>query len=276
MAGCGQIRAVVRGPWGVPPGSHAATHWEFDHDACPPRVCTVPARRPDGLFPGLGVRPPIAADEATAAPATSAATTPAEGVGPRSPNEKCLSCHDDAEMRPMPARDRECGRVRFPHTSARLRRLPRDRRYDQAPAQQPRQGDVRRLHRVPRGRDHSVPGQRAREGEGRRDRSLPGLPRQHPHDVRSSDPTRRCPRSTSSELRRCHKDMMDGYLAACTPSALLVSGLTDVAPSCSDCHGSHDIQRHDQPVPARRTRRAPRPAAHATRASSRLGRQRAR
>ena len=62
---------------------------------CPPRVCTVPARRPGGLFPGLGDAS-LAADEAAAAPATSAAATPADGVVAAIPNEKCLNCHDDA------------------------------------------------------------------------------------------------------------------------------------------------------------------------------------
>jgi cytochrome b subunit of formate dehydrogenase len=38
--------------------------------------------------------------------------------------------------------------------------------------------------------------------------------------------------------------MMEGYLGSVHARALLVSGLNS-APSCSDCHGSHDIQRHN-------------------------------
>jgi cytochrome b subunit of formate dehydrogenase len=46
----------------------------------------------------------------------------------------------------------------------------------------------------------------------------------------------------------CHDEpeLMNGYLASVHARALLVSGLVD-APSCSDCHGSHDIFPPDDP-----------------------------
>jgi cytochrome b subunit of formate dehydrogenase len=62
---------------------------------------------------------------------------------------------------------------------------------------------------------------------------------------RSRDP--HAPMSPVNQLKncgQCHKDMMEGYLGSVHARALLVSGLNS-APSCSDCHGSHDIQRHD-------------------------------
>ena len=61
---------------------------------------------------------------------------------------------------------------------------------------------------------------------------------------RSKDPN--APMSAVNQLQncgQCHKDMMEGYLGSVHARALLVSGLNS-APSCSDCHGSHDIQRH--------------------------------
>jgi len=45
----------------------------------------------------------------------------------------------------------------------------------------------------------------------------------------------------------CHQSMMEGYLASVHARSLFLSGLTDVAPSCSDCHGSHGILPPTEP-----------------------------
>jgi len=70
-----------------------------------------------------------------------------------------------------------------------------------------------------------------------------------PHTaVRGGDPA--APMAPVNQVRNCgvcHGEMMQGYLASVHARALFLSGLTDVAPSCSDCHGSHDIRPHDQP-----------------------------
>ena len=100
---------------------------------------------------------------------------------------------------------------------------------------------------MPRGRDHAFPGQRPRQGQGWQARDVP----------RAATAT--CTRSYAATIRLramaplnqvrncgvCHEDMMEGYLSSVHARSLFVSGLTDAAPSCSDCHGSHDIQRHD-------------------------------
>jgi cytochrome b subunit of formate dehydrogenase len=62
---------------------------------------------------------------------------------------------------------------------------------------------------------------------------------------RSRDPN--APMSATNQVKncgQCHASMMEGYLGSVHARALLVSGLNS-APACSDCHGSHDIQRHD-------------------------------
>ncbi len=48
----------------------------------------------------------------------------------------------------------------------------------------------------------------------------------------------------------CHNQpkVLDAYLGSVHARALLKSGLSDVAPSCSDCHGSHQIQRVQSPA----------------------------
>ena len=63
--------------------------------------------------------------------------------------------------------------------------------------------------------------------------------------VRSNDPT--APMSDLNQVRNCgvcHEEMMEGYLSSVHAKSLFVSGLTEAAPACSDCHGSHDILRH--------------------------------
>ena len=65
---------------------------------------------------------------------------------------------------------------------------------------------------------------------------------------RSRDPS--APMSVLNQLKncgQCHSSMMEGYLGSVHAKALLVSGLTEAAPSCSDCHGTHDILRHTNP-----------------------------
>ena len=44
----------------------------------------------------------------------------------------------------------------------------------------------------------------------------------------------------------CHEDMMANYEGSEHARALLKSGLTDAAPSCSSCHGKHDIHPKDE------------------------------
>ena len=61
--------------------------------------------------------------------------------------------------------------------------------------------------------------------------------------TRSAPMSRRSTRCSNCGV--CHEEMMEGYLSSVHARALFVSGLTEAAPSCSDCHGSHDIQRHD-------------------------------
>ncbi|HET7204801.1 MAG TPA: cytochrome c3 family protein [Steroidobacteraceae bacterium] len=65
---------------------------------------------------------------------------------------------------------------------------------------------------------------------------------------RSRDPL--APMSDVNQVRNCgscHENMMEGYLSSVHARSLFVSGLTEAAPACSDCHGSHDIQRAEAP-----------------------------
>ena len=42
---------------------------------------------------------------------------------------------------------------------------------------------------------------------------------------------------------KCHDEVLEGFKTSVHGEGLLKSGLTEAAPSCSDCHGSHNIQK---------------------------------
>ena len=42
---------------------------------------------------------------------------------------------------------------------------------------------------------------------------------------------------------KCHDDVLEGFKSSVHGEGLLKSGLTEAAPSCSDCHGTHGIQK---------------------------------
>ena len=44
----------------------------------------------------------------------------------------------------------------------------------------------------------------------------------------------------------CHDDMMADYERSVHARALLKSGLTAAAPSCSSCHGTHEVHAMDE------------------------------
>ena len=46
---------------------------------------------------------------------------------------------------------------------------------------------------------------------------------------------------------KCHDDVLEGFKSSVHGEGLLKSGLTEAAPSCSDCHGSHSIQLKGDP-----------------------------
>jgi hypothetical protein len=70
------------------------------------------------------------------------------------------------------------------------------------------------------------------------------------HDVLPVDDAQ-APTSAPNQVTTCgtchdSEDVLDAYLGSVHAKALLRSGLTEAAPSCSDCHGSHAILSADQ------------------------------
>ena len=193
--------------------------------------------------------PAGAADEATAAPAASGAATPVAGVVPAIPNEKCLGCHDDPEMKDDAGKSLNVSAAEFA-VSAHKRRNCVDCHVTAGTVKHPRNalGPVSFDVCMECHEEEITPFQGSVHAKvkGGKPESCQNCHGSIHKVVRSSDPT--APMSDVNQVRNCgvcHKDMMDGYLSSVHAKALFVSGLTDVAPACSDCHGSHDIQRHD-------------------------------
>jgi cytochrome b subunit of formate dehydrogenase len=190
--------------------------------------------------------PSNAADEATpAAPAATAgaAAAPIEKI----PNEKCFKCHDDAEYESdggasiavLAAQYGAGAHKRVDcvecHTDALTTKHPRNNL-----------GKVTFEPCLACHEDEITPFKdsvhaRVKGGEPATCQGCHGSVHTTP---KSSSPN--APMSPVNQLRncgQCHKEMMEGYLGSVHARALLVSGLNS-APACSDCHGSHDIQRH--------------------------------
>jgi cytochrome b subunit of formate dehydrogenase len=58
------------------------------------------------------------------------------------------------------------------------------------------------------------------------------------------------PLSAVNQLKtcgKCHDEVVEGYVTSVHGQGLLKSGLTEAAPTCSSCHGSHGIQLRDDP-----------------------------
>lgn len=65
---------------------------------------------------------------------------------------------------------------------------------------------------------------------------------------RSGDP--KSPLSAVNQIKTCgacHEDVLANYETSEHARALLKSGLTEGAPSCSSCHGKHDVHAKDDP-----------------------------
>jgi cytochrome b subunit of formate dehydrogenase len=183
------------------------------------------------------------------APAQDAAAPTATAVE-TIPKEKCLRCHDDPEAESDDGRSIAVLASRFSagahkrldcvdcHTDALTTRHPRNNlgKVTFEPCM--------RCHEDEIGPFHDSVHAKVRGDEPA---SCQGCHGELHTTPRSRDPN--APMSAVNQLHncgQCHKDMMDGYLGSVHARALLVSGL-NIAPACSDCHGSHDIKRHIDP-----------------------------
>jgi cytochrome b subunit of formate dehydrogenase len=193
------------------------------------------------------VAPSFAADEATAVAPEPAAAAAAAGAVEKIPNEKCFKCHDDAEYESdagasiavLAAQYGAGAHKRVDcvecHTDALTTKHPRNNlgKVTFEPCLECHEDEITPFK-------DSVHA-RVKGGEPATCQGCHGSVHTTP---RSKDPN--APMSAVNQLTncgQCHKDMMEGYLGSVHARALFRPD-TSSAPSCSDCHGSHDIQRH--------------------------------
>ena len=191
---------------------------------------------------------PAGAQEAEEAPPPTVAG--AADTGPAIPNERCFGCHDDAEMKNEAGDSVAVQEAQFAvsahkrvncvecHTAA-LSVKHKGKRQPLGPVS----FDVcMECHE-----DEITPFQASVHGrvKGGKPASCQGCHGSVHTVVRSNNPNAAmAPLNQVRNCGVCHESMMEGYLSSVHARSLFVSGLTEAAPSCSDCHGSHDILRH--------------------------------
>ncbi|MBK7901608.1 MAG: hypothetical protein IPJ97_00680 [Proteobacteria bacterium] len=189
------------------------------------------------------------AQEAAAAPPTTA--TDAAAIEPAIPNSRCFNCHDDAEMKDEAGNSVAVHEAQFAVSA--------HKKLDCVGCHTAALGVKHKGKRQPLGpvsfdvcmechEDEITPFQGSVHAKvkGGKPGTCEGCHGNVHTFVRSNNPAAAmAPLNQVRNCGVCHEDMMEGYLSSVHAKSLFVSGLTDAAPSCSDCHGSHDIQRHD-------------------------------
>lgn len=189
----------------------------------------------------------------TGAAAASSATAAATSNAKPSTKARCLECHDDAEMKsddgkPMGVladdfarsahRKLDCAEC---HDAALTVRHPKNALGPVKPqvCHDCHEDEFKAIA-------DSVHGRRA-SGE----RAIKDCTSCHGslHTVhKSGDPA--SPLSAIHQIQtcgRCHEDVLENYERSEHARGLLKSGLVDGAPSCSSCHGKHDVHAKDDP-----------------------------
>ena len=192
----------------------------------------------------------LAPTPAQAQPATAPAAAPA--VDTKAQTEKCLKCHDDPEFksdagksmtvladdfRRSAHRKLECADC---HTAALTVRHPANELGPVSPqvCQDCHADEMKAVAT-------SIHGRRAAG-----DNAIKDCTNCHDslHTVfKGGDP--QSPLSPVNQIKTCgacHEEMMANYESSEHARALLKSGLTTMAPSCSSCHGTHEIHPGDE------------------------------
>lgn len=188
-----------------------------------------------------------------AGPATAQAAAPAaEKVAVTS--EKCLSCHDDPEMKSDDGKSLAVSADHFARSAHRklectdCHAAGLEVRHPRNPLGPVKPEVCQDCHEDEfKAVAGSIHGRRA-EGE----RAIKDCNGCHGslHTVyKGGDPE--SPLSPVNQIKTCgtcHEDMMTNYESSEHARALLKMGLTGKAPSCSSCHGTHAIKAHDNTV----------------------------
>ena len=191
---------------------------------------------------------------ALASLATPAAAQPPQTQQLEVSSEKCLSCHDDPEMKDDDGKSLAVSELHFGrsahrklecadcHEAALEIRHPRNPLGPVKPqvCQDCHEDEFKAIA-------GSIHGRRANG-----DRAIKDCTACHGslHTVlKGGDPE--SPLSPVNQIKTCggcHEDMMANYETSEHARALLKAGLVGSSPSCSSCHGKHDIHAKDDPA----------------------------
>ena len=150
-------------------------------------------------------------------------------VGPGLENESCLGCHKDAAFESPAHADIKCAEC---HTNITAEHK------DALPAEQKLEGDAicagchgMAAKQLPKSvhADHTC---KKCHGPA--------------HKIESAA-TPDSKISSTGQMKtcgKCHDEVIAGYEHSVHGKGLLKSGLTEASPSCSDCHGAHNIGMH--------------------------------
>jgi cytochrome b subunit of formate dehydrogenase len=152
-------------------------------------------------------------------------------VGPGLENESCLKCHEDATFESTAHPETQCAECHANITAEHKGALPADQKLEadaicgachgMAAKQMAKSVHAEQSCKKCHGPAHKVD--------------------------KASEPDARL--SALGQLKtcgKCHDDVMAGFEHSVHGKGLLKSGLTEAAPSCSDCHGSHAIVKHEE------------------------------
>jgi cytochrome b subunit of formate dehydrogenase len=150
-------------------------------------------------------------------------------VGPGLDNASCLACHKDATFESPAHPDTQCAEC---HTNITAEHK------DALPAEQKLEADA--ICGACHGMASKQLGKSVHADHTCKKCHGPA------HKVdKASDPDARL--SALGQLKtcgKCHDEVMAGFEHSVHGKGLIKSGLTEAAPSCSDCHGAHNIGMH--------------------------------
>lgn len=159
----------------------------------------------------------------------AAGTSSAAGVAPGLESTKCLECHKDATFESPAHPETQCAECHTNITVDHKDALPAELKMEadavcaqchgMAAKQLPKSVHADHTCKKCHGPAHKV-------------------------DVATNDDAKMSALGQLKNCGKCHDEVVQKYKDSVHGKGLLLSGLTQASPSCSDCHGTHSIQKH--------------------------------
>ncbi len=180
-------------------------------------------------FPSRGWAPVWSGLLASAFLSLASGTAVAGDVSPGLGNESCVGCHTDAGFESPAHADTQCAECHANITKEHKDALPAELRMEpdaicaqchgMAAKQLPKSVHPDHTCKKCHGPAHTV-------------------------DTASNPESRISPQGQIKTCGKCHDEVIAAFEESVHGKGLLKSGLTEASPSCSDCHGAHNIGKH--------------------------------